>query len=71
MVDRVLKATTCRVIIQPKMQSQCWPLVAFTFTLDTNRTNAKTIIQDNNNVLQNLEFTYSRINFVKVKYYPL
>ena len=41
-----------------RMKSKRWPLNAFAFVLDTSRTNAKTILQDNGVKLSNVEFTY-------------
>ena len=42
-----------------RIKSKRWPINAFAFILDTCRTNAKTILQDNDKPLSNFEFTYS------------
>ena len=42
-----------------RIKSKRWPINAFAFILDTCRTNAKTILQDNGKPLSNFEFTYA------------
>ena len=42
-----------------RIKSKRWPINAFAFILDTCRTNAKTIFQDNGKPLSNFEFTYA------------
>ena len=42
-----------------RIKSKRWPINAFAFILDTCRTNAKTILQDNDKPLSNFEFTYA------------
>ena len=42
-----------------RIKSKRWPINAFAFNLDTCRTNAKTILQDNGKPLSNFEFTYA------------
>ena len=42
-----------------RIKSKRWPINAFAFILDTCRTNAKTILQDNGKPLSNFEFTYT------------
>lgn len=42
-----------------RIKSKRWPLNAFAFILDTCRSNAKTIMEDNGIKLSNFEFTYN------------
>ena len=42
-----------------RIKSKRLPINAFAFILDTCRTNAKTILQDNGKLLSNFEFTYA------------
>ena len=42
-----------------RIKSKRWPINAFAFILDTCRTNAKTILQDNGKPLSNFKFTYA------------
>ena len=42
-----------------RIKSKRWPINAFAFILDTCRTNAKTILQDNSKPLSNFEFIYA------------
>ena len=42
-----------------RKKSKRWPINAFAFILDTCRTNAKAILQDNGKPLSNFEFTYA------------
>ena len=60
-VDLVLKSHSTRI------KCKQWPLNAFAFILDTFRSNAKTILQDNRIKMSNFEFTY---NFGKVLVLP-
>ena len=41
-----------------RMTLRCWSLTAFTFMLDTIRTNSKSILEDNKKTFNNFEFTY-------------
>ena len=41
-----------------RMTLRRWSLTAFTFMLDTIRTNSKTILEDNKKTFNNFEFTY-------------
>ena len=50
-----LLSTSHSTRIKPKR----WPINTFAFILDTCRTNAKTILQDNDKPLSNFEFTYA------------
>ena len=49
---------SCQQIIQTRIKSKRWPLNTLAFVLDTCRTNAKTILGDNNIKVTNFEFTY-------------